>query len=128
MTTPDDNSAQASKLFSDEERPLIVGDILESDSPSERREALAVLLIQLRERLGEQGEGLPHVSRELDRLLEETFKGSETYRLAFELYTRRFALIGLRDPAELLRQLLDEQLNPPPHNDGEGQATAATQA
>ncbi|MFL6215880.1 MAG: hypothetical protein ACJ74J_18500 [Blastocatellia bacterium] len=56
MTTSDDNSAQEINIFSDDERPLIVGDILERDNPSERREALAVLLIQLRERLGEQGE------------------------------------------------------------------------
>ena len=128
MTTTDDNFAQEINIFSDDERPFIVGDILESDNPSERREALAVLLIQLRERLGEQGEGWPQVSRELDRLLEENFKGSETYGLAFELYRRRFSVIGLRDPAAVMRQLLDEQLSPPPHNDLDGQATAATQS
>jgi hypothetical protein len=127
MTTPEDNTAQAPNLFSDDERPVIVSEVLESDNPSERREAFAVLLIQLRERLGEQGEGWPHVARELDRLLEETFKNSETYQLAFELYTRRFSLIGLREPAEVLRQLLDEQLSPP-HKDCEGQATAAAQS
>ena len=128
MTTSDDNSAQEINIFSDDERPLIVGDILESDNPSERREALAVLLIQLRERLGEQGEGWPQVSRELDRLLEENFKGSETYRLAFELYRRRFSVIGLRDLAEVMRQLLDEQLSPPsPARQGHC-AAAATQS
>ena len=127
MTTPDDNSAQEPNLFSDDERPLIVSEVLERDNPSERREAFAVLLIQLRERLGEQGEGWPHVARELERLLEETFKNSETYHLAFALYTRRFSLIGLREPAEIMRQLLDEQLSPP-QMDGEGQATAAAQS
>ena len=72
MTTPEDNSAQEPNLFSDDERPLIVSEVLERDNPSERREAFAVLLIQLRERLGAHGEGWPHVARELEHLLEET--------------------------------------------------------
>jgi len=127
MTTPDDNSTQEPNLFSDDERPLIVSEVFERDNLSERREAFAALLIQLRERLGEQGEGWPQVAGELERLLEETFKNSETYHLALALYTRRFSLIGLREPAEVMRQLLDEQLSPPP-KDCEGQATAAAQS
>jgi len=124
MTTSDDNPVQAPDPFSDEDRPLMVTASLESGNPAEQREAFADLLVRLRGRLREQGEMLPHVSREVDRLLEETFKGSDTYRLAFELYTRRFSLVGLRDPAEVIRRLLDEQLSPPPHDNPEDQATA----
>src|SRR5207302_1925323 len=92
--------------------PLLIKDILQHHNPSERREWLAVMLIQLREHLGEHGEGWPQVSGELHRLLEETFKGSETYALALELYERRFSLTGHGDPAEVLRLVLDEQFSP----------------
>lgn len=113
MTTSDDNPTQARVIFSDEERPLIIRDILAHDDPTERRESLADVLIQLREHLGEQGEGWPQVSRELHLLLEETFKGSETYALALELYQQRYSLVG-GNPAEVLRMVLDEQLSPTP--------------
>jgi len=112
MTTPNDDPSQARIIFNDEERPLLIRDILEANTPAERREWLAVILIQLRGHLGEHGEGWSQVSRELHRLLEETFKGSETYHLALELYERRFSLTGGGDPAEVLRLFLDEQLSP----------------
>src|SRR5581483_198641 len=88
MTTSNDDSTQERVIFNDDERPLLIRDILNAESPAERREWLAVMLIQLREHLGQHGEGWPQVSRELHRLLEETFKGSETYHLALELYER----------------------------------------
>ncbi|HKQ07872.1 MAG TPA: hypothetical protein VJ464_22280 [Blastocatellia bacterium] len=112
MTTSNDDSTQERVIFNDDERPLLIRDILNAESPAERREWLAVMLIQLREHLGQHGEGWPQVSRELHRLLEETFKGSETYHLALELYERRFSLTGGGDPAEVLRLFLDQQLSP----------------
>ncbi|HKQ09242.1 MAG TPA: hypothetical protein VJ464_29235 [Blastocatellia bacterium] len=112
MTTSNDDSAQGRVIFNDEERPLLIRDILNADTSSDRREWLAVMLIQLREHLGEHGEGWSQVSRELHRLLEETFKGSETYHLSLELYERRFSLTGGGDPAEVLRLFLDQQLSP----------------
>jgi hypothetical protein len=113
MTTSDDNSTQARVIFMDEDRPAIIRDILAHDDFAERRESLAEVLIQLREHLGQQGEGWPQVSRELHLLLEETFKGSETYDLALELYQLRHSLVG-GNPAEVLRMVMDEQLSPPP--------------
>ncbi|MEN3332264.1 MAG: hypothetical protein V7641_1629 [Blastocatellia bacterium] len=115
MTSSDDNPTQAPIIFNDEERPLLIKDIIEDNQPSERREALAILLIQLREHLSEAG--WPLVSRELHLLLEETFKGSETYALALELYEQRFSLRGSDRPAEVLRMVLDEQLSPTPRSD-----------
>jgi|SRR5205085_592007 len=112
MTTSNDDSTQGRVIFNDEERPLLIRDILSADTPADRREWLAVMLIQLREHLGEHGQGWPQVSRELHCLLEETFKGSETYHLALELYERRFSLTGGGDPAEVLRLFLDQQLSP----------------
>jgi hypothetical protein len=117
MTTSDDNPTQGPIIFNDEERPLLIKDIIEDEQPAERREALAVLLIQLREHIGENGEGWPLVSDELHRLLEETFKGSETYALALELYEQRFSLRGSASPAEILRMILDQQLSPTPRSD-----------
>jgi len=117
MTSSDDNPTQGRDIFLEEERPLIIRDIIEDDQPLERREALAVLLIQLRDRLGQHGEGWSLVSGELQRLLEETFKGSETYVLALELYEQRFSLRGYADPAEVLRMILDQQLSPTPRTD-----------
>lgn len=117
MTASDDNPTQGRDLFLEEERPLIIKDIIEDDRPAERREAFADLLVQLRDRLGQQGEGWPSVSHELHCLLEETFKGSETYGLALELYKQRFSLRGCVGPAEVLRMVLDQQLSPTPRTD-----------
>lgn|ERR1700754_4223929 len=112
MTTSDDNPTQARVIFNDEERRTILGSILEDDDKSERREALVEMLLDLRQHLGEQGEGWQQVHLELHYLVDDLFKGSETYRLALELYEQRFSLRGGVSPAEVLRMVLDAQLSP----------------
>ena len=113
MTTSNDDSAQGRSIFSGEERHVIMRSVLEADDLSERREALVELLIDLRQHLGEHGEGWQQIALELHRLIEWLFKGSETYELALELYEQRFSLRG-GNPAEVLRMILDEQLGPTP--------------
>ena len=111
MTASNDDSPQGRGIFSDEERQVVMRAIFEGEDESERREAFAELLIDLRQRLGEHGDGWQQVSDELHRLVEWLFNGSETYRLALELYERRFSLPA-GSPATVLREVLDEQLNP----------------
>lgn len=111
MTTSNDDSPQGRGIFSDEERDTIMRGVLEDTQQSVRREALVELFIDLRQHLGEQGEGWQRISLELHRLVEWLFRGSESYELALELYEQRFNLRG-GNPAEILRLLLDEQLSP----------------
>ncbi|MFL6214824.1 MAG: hypothetical protein ACJ74J_13150 [Blastocatellia bacterium] len=111
MTASNDDSPQGRGIFSDEERQVVMRSICEGGDESERREAFAELLIDLRQRLGEHGEGWQQVSDELHRLVEWLFNGSEAYTLALELYERRFSLPA-GSPATVLREVLDEQLDP----------------
>jgi len=113
MTTSNDDSTQGRIIFSDEERHAVMRSIIKADDESERREVLAELLLDLRQHLGEHGEGWPQLSLELHRLVEWLFQGSETYALALELYEQRFSLPS-GNPAEILRMILDEQLSPTP--------------
>ena len=85
--------------------------IFAGSDETERREAFAEMLIDLRQRLGDHGEGWQQVSDELHRLIEWLFNGSETYAVALELYERRFSLHG-GNPAAVLRTVLDEQMSP----------------
>jgi hypothetical protein len=117
MTTSNDDSPQERGIFSDEERQVVMHAIFAGTDEAERREAFAEMLIDLRQRLGEHGEGWQQVSDELHYLIEWLFKGSETYELALELYERRFSLVGLPGPAAALRQVLDEQLKPKPQDE-----------
>ena len=116
MTTSNDDSPQGRGIFSDEERQVVMSALFEGKDESERREALVELLIDLRQRLGEHGEGWRQVSDELHRLIEWLFNGSETYEAALELYERRFSLRG-GNPAAVLRQVLDDQLNSKPQDE-----------
>jgi hypothetical protein len=113
MTASNDDSLQGRGIFSDEERHAIMRAIFEGENGAERREACAELLIDLRQRLGERGEGWQQVSDELHRLIAWLFNGSETYELALQLYEQRFNLRG-GSPAAVLRAALDEQLAPSP--------------
>ena len=126
MTTPNDDSAQGQGIFSDEERQIIMRAALEDEDESQRREALVDLVLALQKGFGEDGEGWPRVSVELNRLVEWLFKGSETYELALELYEQRFGLRGVRHPAEVLRMALDKQLSPRPQGEQALPATMPT--
>jgi hypothetical protein len=112
MTTPDDDSTQGRIIFNDEERNTIMRSVFEADDKAERREALVELLIDLRQHIGEHGEGWQQVYLELHRLIEWLFKGSETYDLALELYEQRFHLRGGIEPSEVLRMVMDAHLSP----------------
>ena len=111
MTASNDDFSQGRGIFSDEERQVVMQAIFAGEDEAERREAFAELLIDLRQRLGQQGEGWPQVSDELRRLIEWLFNGSQTYELALQLYEQRFSLHG-GSPATVLRTVLDEQVNP----------------
>ena len=41
---------------------------------------------------------------------EVLFRDSEAYRLALKLYARRYEVIGARDAAEILRQVIGEYM------------------
>ena len=116
MTASNDDSSQGRGIFSDEERQVVMQAIFAGEDEAERREAFAELLIDLRQRLGQQGEGWQQVSDELRRLIEWLFNGSQTYELALQLYEQRFSLHG-GSPATVLREVLDEQLKPRPHDE-----------
>ena len=116
MTASNDDSPQGRGIFSDEERQTVMRAIFAGEDEAERREAFAELLIDLRQRLGQGGEGWQQVSDELRRLVEWLFNGSETYELALELYAQRFNLRG-GNPASVLRTVLDEQLNESSHSE-----------
>jgi hypothetical protein len=124
MTTSNDDSPQGRGIFSAEERQVVMHAIFAGSDEAERREAFAEMLIDLRQRLGEHGEGWQQVSDELHRLIEWLFNGSETYEAALELYERRFSLRG-GSPAAVLRKVLDEQTNPVSRADEEKPATLA---
>ena len=61
------------------------------------------------------------VKADLDRFMELLFGDSETYRLALKLYAGRYEVIGARDAAEILRQVIDDYLpregEQPPESD-----------
>ena len=47
---------------------------------------------------------------ELDRFIELLFQGSEAYRLALKLYTGRYEVIGIRNAAEILREVIEKHM------------------
>lgn len=116
MTASNDDSPQGRGIFSDEERQTVMRAIFAGEDEAERREAFAELLIDLRQRLGQHGEGWLQVSVELHRLVEWLFNGSETYELALEIYEQRFNLCG-GNPTAILRAVLDEQLKARSHSE-----------
>jgi len=111
MTASNDDSPQGRGIFSDEERQTVMRAIFEGGNDPERREAFAELLIDLRQRFGDRGEGWQQVSDELHHLVAWLFNGSQAYELALELYEQRFNLPG-GNPAAVLQTVLDEQLTP----------------
>jgi hypothetical protein len=95
-------------VFANEEVVSSFIDSIVSDDKEYRVESLAIALIELLDALREGQTG--EVIGEMERLLECTFRHSETYDLAFELYERRFDIKGGSDPARVLRGVLETHL------------------
>jgi hypothetical protein len=85
--------------------------------PEEAREWLADLFIVLSRGGTKEGAGPEVVMAQLDPLIELLFRDSEAYRLALKLYAGRYEVIGGRDAAEILQQVIEE------HMTGEGERT-----
>lgn len=47
---------------------------------------------------------------ELDRFIELLFQYSEAYRLALKLYAGRYEVIGARDAADILREVVEKHM------------------
>jgi hypothetical protein len=50
------------------------------------------------------------VRYELNRFIELLFRESEAYRLALKLYAGRYEVLGARDAAEILREVLAKHM------------------
>ena len=57
-----------------------------------------------------EGAGPQVVKAELDRFIELLFRDSEAYRLALKLYTGRYEVIGGRDAADILREVIAKHM------------------
>ena len=77
---------------------------------AESREALADLFIVLRRGMRKEGCGWQVVEAELDRFIELLFRESEAYRLALRLYAGRYEVIGGRNAAEILRNVIEKYI------------------
>ena len=104
--TPQDSQENQPTLFMDDESRL---GRLES-IPAEAREDLADLFIVLRRGFTKEGCGPLVVQAELDRFIELLFRDSEAYRLALKLYRGRYEVIGARDAADILREVIAEHM------------------
>jgi hypothetical protein len=78
--------------------------------PADCRESLADLFIVLRRGFTKEGCGPQVVQAELDRFIELLFRDSEAYRLALKLYTGQYEVIGGRDAADILREVIDKHM------------------
>ncbi len=77
---------------------------------AESREALADLLIVLRRGMRKEGCGWQVVEAELDRFIELLFRESEAYRFALRLYAGRYEVIGGRNAADILREVIEKYM------------------
>ncbi len=77
---------------------------------AESREALADLFIVLRRGMRKEGCGWQVVEAELNRFIELLFRESEAYRLALKLYAGRYEVIGGRNAADILRDVVEKYL------------------
>jgi hypothetical protein len=102
MTTREEQDNQPSLFMDDESRLVRLEGI-----PAEAREWLADLFIVLRRGMTKEGAGPQVVQAELDRFIELLFRDSEAYRLALKLYVGRYEVIGARDAAEILREVIE---------------------
>ena len=103
---PQENSENQPSLFMDDESRLMRLEGISADS----REALADLFIVLRRGMTKEGAGPQVVLAELDRFIELLFRESEAYSLALRLYAGRYEVIGGRNAAEILREVIEKHL------------------
>lgn len=106
MTTQESLENQPS-LFDDDADRL---DYLEG-IPAKCREALADLFIILRRGMTKEGRGPQVVQAELGRFIELLFRDSEAYRLTLQLYVSRYEIIGGKEAADILREVVAEKLS-----------------
>ena len=106
MTTQGSQEDQPCLFMDDEDRL----DYLET-VPADGREALADLFIILRRGMTKEGCGPQVVQAELDRFIELLFRDSEAYRLTLQLYVGRYEIIGGKEAADILREVVAEKLS-----------------
>jgi hypothetical protein len=104
--TPQDSQDVQPILFMDDESRLARLEGI----PEEAREWLADLFIVLRRGFTKEGCGPLVVQAELDRFIELLFRDSEAYRLALKLYTGQYEVIGGRDAADILREVIEKHM------------------
>jgi hypothetical protein len=105
MTPPDSQEDQASLFMDDENRLLHLEGI-----PAEAHEAVAEIFIVLSRGMTKEGAGPEVVQAELGRFIELLFRDSEAYRLALKLYKGRYEVIGGRDAAGILREVIAKHM------------------
>ena len=87
----------------------VIAGIVDADDEQEACNNLADLLISLREALSDPARlDSAALLSEIDSLIEKTFRGSELYELAFELYRQRYHTIGGKPPVDVLRAALEQ--------------------
>lgn len=106
MTTQESREDQPSLFMDDEDRL----DYLEG-IPAKCREALADLFIILHRGMTKEGCGPQVVQAELGRFIELLFRDSEAYRLTLQLYVSRYEIIGGKEAADILREVVAEKLS-----------------
>src|SRR5689334_568776 len=98
-----------------EDLDAVVSGIVDADNEQQACNNLADLLISLREALSDPARlDSAALLSEIDSLIEKTFRGSELYELALELYRQRYHTIGGKPPVDVLRAAL-EQVGIRPH-------------
>jgi hypothetical protein len=105
-----DTPTTACYLFANsEDLDAVVSGIVDAGDEQQACNNLADLLISLREALSDPAQlDSAALLSELDSLIERTFRGSELYELALEIYRQRYHIIGGRPPVEVLRAALEQ--------------------
>ena len=108
-------------LFSNsEDLDAVISGIVDADDEQEACNNLADLLISLREALGDPAHlDSAALLSKIDSLIEKTFRGSELYEMALELYRQRYHTIGGKPPVDVLRAALEQVAIRPREQGGE---------
>jgi|SRR5438105_4422693 len=103
-----------------EDLDATVSGIVDADDEQQACTNLADLLISLREALSDPAQlDSAALLSEIDSLIERTFRGSELYELALEIYRQRYHIIGGKPPVDVLRAALEQMVIRPPKQAGE---------
>jgi hypothetical protein len=102
--------AAARYLFANsEDLDAVISGIVDADDEQQACNNLADLLVSLREALSEPAQlDSAALLSEIDSLIERTFRGSELYELALEIYRQRYHIIGGKPPVDVLRAALEQ--------------------